>query len=39
MPRAMEITTPLKDVLLFHTMHAREELGRVGECRLELLSL
>jgi type VI secretion system secreted protein VgrG len=35
----MEIMTPLKDVLLFHTMHAREELGRVGECRLELLSL
>jgi type VI secretion system secreted protein VgrG len=36
----MEITTPLgHDVLLFHKMHAREELGRVGECRLELLSL
>ena len=40
MPRVMEITTPLgPDVLLFHTMHAREELSRVGECRLELLSL
>ena len=40
MPRVMEITTPLgDDVLLFHTMHAREELSRVGECRLELLSL
>src|SRR5215510_8565341 len=36
----MEITTPLgSDVLLFHTMHAREELSRVGECRLDLLSL
>ena len=40
MPRAMEITTPLgADVLLFHTMHAREELSRVGEARLDLLSL
>ncbi|HEY7187850.1 MAG TPA: type VI secretion system tip protein TssI/VgrG [Vicinamibacterales bacterium] len=40
MPRAMEITTPLgSDVLLFHTMHAREELSRIGECRLDLLSL
>src|SRR5262245_55912213 len=39
-PRAMEITTPLgSDVLLFHTMHAREELSRVGEWRLDLLSL
>jgi type VI secretion system secreted protein VgrG len=39
MPRAMEITTPLgPDVLLFHRMHAREEVGRIGECRLELLS-
>lgn len=40
MPRAMEITTPLgPDVLLFHRMHAREEVGRIGECRLDLLSL
>jgi type VI secretion system secreted protein VgrG len=39
MPRAMEITTPLgPDVLLFHRMHAREEIGRIGECRLDLLS-
>jgi len=39
-PRVMEITTPLgPDVLLFHTMHAREELSRVGEIRLDLLSL
>ena len=36
----MEITTPLGgDVLLFHAMHAREELSRVGECQLQLLSL
>jgi type VI secretion system secreted protein VgrG len=39
MARVMEITTPLgPDVLLFHAMHAREELGRVGEYRLDLLS-
>src|SRR5688572_17055917 len=38
--RVMEITTPLgPDVLLFHGMHAYEELSRIGECRLELLSL
>ena len=37
--RAMEITTPLgDDVLLFHSLHAREELGRLGEYELELLS-
>jgi type VI secretion system secreted protein VgrG len=36
----MEITTPLgPDVLLFHAMHAREELSRVGEIKLDLLSL
>jgi type VI secretion system secreted protein VgrG len=35
----MEITTPLgPDVLLFHAMHAREELSRVGEIKLDLLS-
>ena len=39
MARIMEITTPLDDALLFHTMHAREELSRVGECRIDLLSL
>src|SRR5437867_2580456 len=39
MPRVMEITTPLgADVLLFHGMHAREELGRIGEFQLDLLS-
>ena len=40
MPRVMEIMTPLgPDALLFHSMHAREEVGRIGECQLELLSL
>ena len=35
----MEITTPLgSDVLLFHSMHAREELGRVSEFQIDLLS-
>ena len=39
MPRAMEITTPLgEDVLLFHGMHAREEMSRVYEYQLDLLS-
>jgi type VI secretion system secreted protein VgrG len=37
--RAMEIVTPLgTDVLLFHGMHAREELGRISELQVELLS-
>jgi len=36
----MEIVTPLgDDVLLFHRMHAREELGRLSEFQLDLLSL
>jgi type VI secretion system secreted protein VgrG len=35
----MEISTPLgDDVLLFHAMHAREEISRVGEYQLDLLS-
>src|SRR5690349_6469914 len=39
MARVMEISTPLgPDVLLFHRMHATEELSRVPEFRLELLS-
>ena len=39
MPRVMEITTPLgEDVLLFHGMHAREEMGRLIEYQLDLLS-
>ena len=40
MARVMEIATPLgPDVLLFHALHAREELSRIGEYRLNLLSL
>lgn len=39
MPRVMEITTPLGGDLLFHGMHAREELSRMGEYQLDLLSL
>src|SRR5437899_8258492 len=39
MARVMEIVTPLgADVVLFHSMHAREELGRVGEAQIDLLS-
>jgi type VI secretion system secreted protein VgrG len=39
MPRVMEVTTPLgEDVLLFHGMHAREEMGRLGDYQLDLLS-
>ena len=39
MPRLMEIATPLgDDVLLFHGMHAREELSRLSEFHLDLLS-
>jgi type VI secretion system secreted protein VgrG len=35
----MEITTPLgDDVLLFHGMHAREEMSRLSEFQLDLLS-
>jgi len=35
----MAITTPLgADVLLFHAMHIREELGRLGEWQVDLLS-
>ena len=37
--RAMEISTPVgDDVLLFYGMHAREELGRLSEYQLDLLS-
>ena len=39
MPRVMEIITPLgDDVLLFHGMHAREEMSRLFEYQLDLLS-
>ena len=37
--RVMEIVTPLgDDVLLFHSMHGREELGRLSEFDVTLLS-
>ena len=39
MPRVMEITTPLGDDLLFHGMHAREEMSRLFEYQLDLLSV
>jgi type VI secretion system secreted protein VgrG len=39
MSRLMEITTPLGDgVLLFNSLHAREELSRLSEYQLDLLS-
>ena len=39
MPRVMEIVTPLgEDVLLFHRMSAREEMSRLFEYQLDLLS-
>lgn len=39
MARLMEIVTPLgEDVLLFHGMHAREEVSRLSEFHLDLLS-
>ena len=39
MPRVMEISTPLgDDVLLFHGMHAHEELSRLSTFQLDLLS-
>ncbi len=39
MPRVMEIVTPLgEDVLLFHGMNVREEMSRLFEYHLDLLS-
>ncbi|MBS0553106.1 MAG: type VI secretion system tip protein VgrG, partial [Proteobacteria bacterium] len=39
MPRVMEITTPLDpDVLLFHSIVAREEMGRLFEFDITVLS-
>ena len=39
MARVIEITTPLgADVLLFHRMRAREEIGRLFEYEIDLLS-
>ena len=39
MHRVMEVTTPLGDDLLFHRLHAREEVSRLSEFELDLLSL
>lgn len=39
MRRAMEIVTPLGEDVLFHSLHGREELGRLSEFEIELLSL
>src|SRR5262245_52168837 len=39
MPRVMEITTPLGADLLFRGMHGREEMSRLSEFQLDLLSL
>ena len=39
MARTFELITPLgPDVLLFHRMRAQEELSRIGEFELDLLS-
>jgi type VI secretion system secreted protein VgrG len=39
MKRAMEIVTPLgEDALLFHRMHGKEELSRLSDFELDLLS-
>src|SRR5688572_21494018 len=35
----IELVTPLGDDLLFHGMHAHEQLSRLGEFQLDLLSL
>jgi type VI secretion system secreted protein VgrG len=34
----MSITTPLEEALLFHAMHGREELGRISDFEVSLLS-
>ncbi len=39
MARIMEISTPLDPQLLFHNMHATEEIGRLSEYQIGLLSL
>src|SRR5262245_62151134 len=38
MPRVMEIVTPLEEDLLFHALHAREEMSRLFEYQVDLLS-
>jgi type VI secretion system secreted protein VgrG len=39
MPKVMEIATPLGEDLLFHGMHAYEEMSRPFEYQLDLLSV
>lgn len=39
MPRVMDITTPVGEDLLFHGMHARDEMSRLSEWNLDLVSL
>jgi len=34
----ISMTTPLDDALLFHAMHGREELGRISDFEVSLLS-
>jgi type VI secretion system secreted protein VgrG len=38
MRRVMEVVTPLGEDLLFHRLHAREEVSRLSEYELDLLS-
>jgi len=39
MTRVMEITTPLGDALLFHSMRGREEMSKPFEYQIDLLSV
>src|SRR4029434_5264039 len=39
MRRVMEVVTPLGEDLLFYRLHAREEVSRLSEFELDLLSL
>ena len=39
MPRVMEVSTPLDPDLLFHGMSGREEMSRLSEYQLNMLSL
>ena len=39
MPRVMDIATPLGGDLLFHSMHAHEEISRPFEYQIDLLSM
>jgi len=38
MPRVMEVSTPLDPDLLFHGMSGREEMSRLSEFELSMLS-